>query len=83
MPAVETWRWRIRWGGKSTTAPGHWTEQEIRREHPDAERIEGSLAVRHEPDGEPLANRRPADSMDPAIASAWLGRTTSPHSRKR
>lgn len=71
MPAVETWRWRIRWGGRMRTAPGHWTEAEIRREHPDAERIGSSLTLRNEPEGEPVANTRPADSMDPAIASAW------------
>lgn len=42
MKTLEKWKWRIRWGGRWTTSRVHFTEVEIRREHPEAERVEGS-----------------------------------------
>jgi hypothetical protein len=46
---VEKWRWRIRWAGHMTTSH-HATEAEIRREHPQAVRIEESRVVVQLPD---------------------------------
>lgn len=66
LTTEETWRWRVRWGGKMTTMQGHWTEAEIRREHPEAVRIEGSMVLRPEP-VKPVANRvyRPSPDDPP------------------
>lgn len=38
--------WRIRWAGRWSTTPTHRTEIDIRREHPEAVRIEGSAIER-------------------------------------
>jgi hypothetical protein len=40
------YRWRIKWGGRWVTTRNHWTEEHIRKEHPEAQRIESSLEVR-------------------------------------
>lgn len=45
MRRVEKWKWRIRWGGKTMTTRVAFTEEEIRRQHPDAVRVEGSCVV--------------------------------------
>ena len=42
MKTVEKWRWRIRWAGRWTTTRIHHSEAEIRVEHPEAVRVEGS-----------------------------------------
>lgn len=42
MKTVEKWLWRIRWAGRTTTTRVHFTEAEIRRQHPEAERIDAS-----------------------------------------
>jgi hypothetical protein len=39
MKQVEKWTWRIRWAGRWTTTRIHYTEAEVRREHPEAERL--------------------------------------------
>jgi hypothetical protein len=50
MKRVEKWLWRIRWGGRMTTTRAHFTEEEIRREHPDAQRVTISRIVVELPD---------------------------------
>lgn len=42
MKQVEKWRWRIRWAGRWTTTRIPFTEEDVRREHPEAVRIEGT-----------------------------------------
>lgn len=50
MKTVEKWLWRIRWAGRWTTTRVHFTEAEIRREHPEAERIDASRILVDVPD---------------------------------
>lgn len=50
MKTVEKWLWRIRWAGRKTTTRAHFTEAEIRREHPDAERVDASRILVELPD---------------------------------
>jgi hypothetical protein len=45
MRAVEKWKWRIRWAGRLTTTRIHYTEAEIRREHPEAVRLDETLTL--------------------------------------
>jgi hypothetical protein len=45
MRTVEKWRWRIQWGGRWTTTRIPYTEEGIRREHPEAERVPGSMKL--------------------------------------
>lgn len=78
MNAIDVWRWRIRWGGRWTITPHHWTEAEIRREHPEAVRIEASRSARPAPVADPSPNRKPAEDMDPMIAPAWAARRYPP-----
>lgn len=50
MKTIEKWLWRIRWGGCWTTTRIHRTEDEIRREHPEAQRVDGSRILVDLPD---------------------------------
>jgi hypothetical protein len=50
MKTVEKWHWRIRWAGKQTTTRIHYTEDEIRREHPEAVRIDASRITMEVPE---------------------------------
>jgi hypothetical protein len=50
MKQVEKWRWRIRWAGRSTTTRIHYTEAEIRREHPEAVRVDETRVLVAVPD---------------------------------
>jgi hypothetical protein len=45
MREVEKWKWRVRWAGRLTTTRIHYTEAEIRREHPEAIRLDGTRIV--------------------------------------
>jgi hypothetical protein len=45
MREVEKWLWRIRWAGRTMTTRAHFTEAEIRAEHPEAVRVEASRIV--------------------------------------
>jgi hypothetical protein len=45
MKRIEQHRRRILWAGRWKTTSYHCTEDEIRFEHPEAERIEGTLRV--------------------------------------
>jgi hypothetical protein len=49
---VEKYRWRIRWAGRTTTTRVHFTEAEIRAEHPEAVRVDGSRMLVDLPDTE-------------------------------
>lgn len=61
MRLVEKYLWRIRWAGRTTTTRVHFTEAEIRREHPEAERVDGSRVVVEMPetDQERVAAQQP------------------------
>jgi hypothetical protein len=63
MKTVEKWLWRIRWAGRWTTTKIHWTEEDIRRENPEATRIDGSCVVVELPETEAeiQARQRPAN----------------------
>lgn len=52
MKQVEKYLWRIRWAGRTTTTRAHFTEAEIRAQHPEAERIDASRRVVELPDTE-------------------------------
>ncbi len=45
MQQIEKWRWKIRWGGRWTSTRIHYTEEQIRREHPEARKIQESRLV--------------------------------------
>lgn len=48
MKTVETYRWRVIWIKRWITTSFHMSEADIRVEHPEAVRVEGTLVVRHE-----------------------------------
>jgi hypothetical protein len=50
MKRIETYRWRTLWAGKMTATRYHCSEEDIRKEHPEAVRIEGTLIVREIPE---------------------------------
>ena len=50
MKRIEQYRWRIQWAGRWKTTRRHCCEEEIRVEHPEAERIEGSVRVLEVPE---------------------------------
>lgn len=62
MKTIEKWRWRIRWAGRWTTTRIAYSEADIRREHPEATYVEGSLIVVELPEtqAEIPASQRPA-----------------------
>lgn len=43
MKQVEKWLWEIRWNGRWTRTKILYTEEDIRREHPEAKRVDGSM----------------------------------------
>lgn len=46
MKTEHTYRWLTRWAGKMSPTRYHCTEEQIRKSHPEAVRIEGTLIVR-------------------------------------
>lgn len=52
MKNVDKWLWRIRWAGRMTTTRVHYTEDEIRVEHPEAVRVDTSRIVVQLPETE-------------------------------
>jgi hypothetical protein len=68
MQKIETWRWHCRnVAGKAFTTRFHCTEEQIRLEHPEAERVEGTLIVREVPEtAAEIASMQRANS-----SSAW------------
>ncbi len=52
MKKIEKWKWRIKWAGRWTTTRIARTEEDIKREHPEATRIEGSGVLVELPENE-------------------------------
>jgi hypothetical protein len=52
MKEESTYRWRIKWAGRWTTTNYQCTEEHIRKEHPEAVRIDNTLLVRRLPETE-------------------------------
>ena len=50
MKRVETYRWKTLWAGKMSPTRYHASQEDIRKEHPEAVRIEGTLIVRMLPE---------------------------------
>lgn len=46
MKIEQTYRWRVQWMGRWTTTRHHCTEEQIRREHSEAQRLDDTLIVR-------------------------------------
>jgi hypothetical protein len=46
----DTYRWKINWLGRWTTTRYQTTEAQIRVEHPEAIRVEGTLKLRQVPE---------------------------------
>jgi hypothetical protein len=63
MKTAEKWLWRVRWAGRWTTTRIAYTEAEVRREHPEAVRIDESRVVVELPETEAEvdAAQRPAN----------------------
>jgi hypothetical protein len=45
MKTIEKWIWKIRWAGRWTTTLIPFTEDQVRRNHPEAQRVEGSRVL--------------------------------------
>lgn len=62
MKRVEKWKWRIKWGGRWTTTTIARTEEDIRVEHPEAEKVPGTMVLIELPETEDevQAFQRPA-----------------------
>lgn len=76
MKTIEEWRWRVKWAGKWCSTSYHTTEESIRREHPEATKVPGSMRLMEvaETDAERVAAAFPRTvqrPMDPRIESAW------------
>lgn len=52
MKTEHTYRWMTKWNGKMSPTRYHCTEEFIRKRHPEAVRIEGSLIVNEVPETE-------------------------------
>lgn len=50
MKTIELYRWRVLWLGKWTTTRHVATEDEIRREHPEAQRLDHTRELRRSPE---------------------------------
>lgn len=50
MKTVETYRWRVLWIKRWITTSFHMSEADIRVEHPEAVRVEGTCIMRQEPE---------------------------------
>jgi hypothetical protein len=61
MKTVEKWKWRIRWAGRWVTTRIAMTEQDIRREHPEATKVDNTRieVTLPESEAEVLAYQRP------------------------
>jgi hypothetical protein len=58
MKTVEKWIWKIRWAGRWTTTLVPFTEDQVRREHPEAVRVEGSRVLVDVPETEAESQER-------------------------
>jgi hypothetical protein len=52
VKTLEKWKWKIRWAGRWTTTSVHFTEDEIHREHREAERLPETRIVVELPETE-------------------------------
>jgi hypothetical protein len=52
MRLIERWQWRYKWTGRMVTSRVHMTEEEAKREHPDAVRVDETRRVDEEPETE-------------------------------
>lgn len=52
MKTEHQYLWLTRWAGKMTKTRHHATEEEIRKLHPEAVRVEGTLIIREVPETE-------------------------------
>jgi hypothetical protein len=52
MRKVEKWLWKYRWAGRNRRGTIYMTEEQVKKEHPEAVRIEGSMKVFEEPETE-------------------------------
>jgi len=50
MKTEHHYQWLVRWAGKMTKTRHHATEEDIRKLHPEAVRVEGTLIVREVPE---------------------------------
>lgn len=68
MKTEQTYRWLTKWNGKMTPTRYHATEESIRKSHPEAVRIEGTLIVREIPETDEEWRAR-----NLAVDSAYIG----------
>jgi hypothetical protein len=61
MKCIETYRWKRLWNGNMSATRHHCTEVEIRKNNPEAVRIEGTLILREIPES--------ADETQPTLRS--------------
>jgi hypothetical protein len=76
MKTAEKWIWRIRWAGRWTTTLVPFTEDQVRAEHPEAVRVEGSRVMVKLPETEAeiqAAQRAPRRELGPdgKIKKMW------------
>ena len=75
MKIEHTYRWMTKWNGKMSPTRYYCTEEQIRKRHPEAVRIEGSLIVQEIPETEAEWQERLR-----AVDTAYIG--TTPAKRK-
>jgi len=68
MKIEHHYRWRTLWNGKMSPTRHHCTEEQIRKSHPEAVRIEGTLIVREIPETDEEWRAR-----DLAVDTAYIG----------
>jgi len=68
MKTEHTYRWLTKWNGKMSPTRYHATEEAIRKEHPEAVRIEGTLRVIEVPETDDEWRAR-----NLAVDSAYIG----------
>lgn len=73
MKHEETYRWMTRWNGKMSATRYHCTEEQIRKRHPEAVRIEDSLVVNLIPETDEEWQSRLR-----AVDSAYIGTGAPP-----
>lgn len=52
MKQVEKWRWRTLWAGRMVAGKVHYTADEIKARHPEAQPVPGSMKVVDVPETE-------------------------------
>lgn len=52
MKRVEKWLWKTLWIGKMVKGKVHYSEEEIRKTHPEAEKIPGTMKIVEYPETE-------------------------------